>query len=83
MEVVETSYVAVRAHRSRETDGWWAEAARLAPVPPPIAALLAGRTRIELSGREAEAVLAWAATLAGWTDADPKPLRVYRHVLAR
>jgi hypothetical protein len=80
MEVAETSYVALRAHRSPETAAWWAEAGRWSgSVPPPVAALLAGRTRIELSVTEADAALGWAATLRTWADADPKPLHVHAH----
>jgi hypothetical protein len=79
MEVVETSYVALRAHRSPETAAWWAEAGRSKAVPPPVTAFLAGRTRVELSVTEADAALAWAATLPTWADADPKPLRVHAH----
>jgi hypothetical protein len=78
MEVVETSYVALRAHRSPETAAWWAEADRADSVPPPVTALL-GRTRVELSLTEADAALAWAALLPSWAGADPKPLRVHTH----
>ena len=79
MEVVETSYVALRAHRSPETAAWWEEAGRSDSVPPPVAGLLAGRTRVELSVTEADAALAWAVRLPTWADADPKPLRVHAH----
>ena len=48
-------------------------------MPPPVAALLAGRTRVELSVTEADAALGWAATLPTWADADPKPLHVHAH----
>ena len=50
-------------------------------MPPPLAGLLNGRRRVEVSDVEARAVLAWAATLDGWTEADPKPL--IRHPGAR
>jgi hypothetical protein len=79
MSVVEPSYVALRAYRGPETTGWWAEADRTEAVPATVAALLAGRTRLELSISEADATLEWAATLPSWADADPKPLRVHRH----
>jgi hypothetical protein len=79
MEDVGTSYVALRAHRSPETAAWWAEADRSDSVPPPVTALLAGRTRVELSVTEADGALAWAALLPSWADADPKPLRVHTH----
>ena len=43
-------------------------------MPPPVAGLLHGRTRVELNATEAQAVLAWAATVDGWAGSDPKPL---------
>jgi hypothetical protein len=79
MQAAESSYVALRAHRSPETAAWWDEADRSNAVPPPVAAFLAGRTRLELSVDEADAALHWAATLASWADAEPKPLRVHMH----
>jgi hypothetical protein len=39
-----------------------------------IAALLAGRARVELSHDEAEQALAWAASVDGWDGADRKPV---------
>ena len=37
-------------------------------------ALIAGRSRVEVSPDEAASVLEWAGALAGWAAADPKPL---------
>jgi hypothetical protein len=36
-----------------------------------------GRTRVEVSIPEARVILAWAATMDGWADADPKPILVH------
>jgi hypothetical protein len=78
MAFVETSYLALRAVGGPGTNGWWAAARRRADAPDAVAALLHGRTRIELSAEEADAALAWAATVDGWTGAEPKPLLVHR-----
>jgi len=77
MTGAELSYLVLRPAHSAETDGWWAAARTSADVPSPVAALLRGRSRIELSADEADATLSWAAGLDGWADAEPKPLVVY------
>jgi hypothetical protein len=74
MSATESSYVALRAVRGHGTGAWWAAARASRDVPPPVAGLLHGRTRVELNATEAEAVLAWAATVDGWAGSDPKPL---------
>jgi hypothetical protein len=78
MSAAELSYFALRGVWDSGTDGWWATALGRADVPAPVAALLRGRVRVELSAAEADATLAWAAGLQGWADADPKPLLLYR-----
>jgi len=70
-----SSYVAIRAVASG--DAWWAAARRRRDIPPPVVSLLHGRTRIELSSEEADAVLQWAASVDGWANAQPKPLAVH------
>jgi hypothetical protein len=67
----------LRPAHSAETDGWWAAAGRRADAPAAVAALMRGRSRIELSADEADATLLWAAGLDGWADAEPKPLVLY------
>ena len=77
MSTAELSYLVLRPAHSAETDGWWAAARNSADVPSAVTALLRGRSRIELSGDEADATLSWAAGLDGWADAEPKPLLLY------
>ena len=57
---------------------WWSAVRRSGDVPRPLAGLLNGRTRVEVSPVEARALLAGAARLDGWADADPKPLLLHR-----
>jgi hypothetical protein len=67
----------VRAVTTPGADAWWWGVRDSDDVPHAIAALLSGRRRVELSRSEASAVLAWAAGVEGWRNADPKPLLVY------
>jgi hypothetical protein len=78
MHTVDVSYEALRAVHGGDAETWWSAARRCSTVPPPLAALLQGRTRIEVSAEEADAALAWAEQLDGWADANPKPLLVHR-----
>ena len=78
MICAEPSIVAIRVVPGARADAWWSAARSSAHVPPAITALLNGRARIELTSEEADATLAWAATLNGWGTADPKPLVAYR-----
>jgi hypothetical protein len=71
------SYTALRIVSGSDAGTWLSAARDSDGVPRPVAALLGGRTRIEVSPEEANAAMAWAATLPGWTDADPKPLLVH------
>jgi len=43
-----------------------------------VATLMNGRNRVELNANEADEALAWAETVDGWADAEPKPLHVHR-----
>ena len=77
MRTLEGSYKALRAFHGSEAETWWSVARQCSSVPPPLAALLQGRTRIEVSAEEADACLAWAERLDGWAEANPKPLLVH------
>jgi hypothetical protein len=70
--------MALRAVSGPTAEHWWSVARRRADVPTAVAALLGGRSRIELSAAEADAALAWAVTVDGWADAEPKPLLLHR-----
>jgi hypothetical protein len=72
-----SSYYALRVSPRAKVDGWWAAARRRSDAPRAIRALLAGRSRIEVSRNEAAHALAWAEGVDGWEGADPKPLLVY------
>ena len=72
------SYTALRSVRGPGTDPWWSAARNRDDVPRPIAAMLHGRARVELGPQEAQAALAWAATLESWGDAQPKPLLLFQ-----
>jgi hypothetical protein len=71
------SYVALRIRPRASAAAWWEDAATRRDAPPPIAALLRGRTRVELTTEEAARALDWAGALAGWAGAEPKPLFVH------
>lgn len=70
--------MALRAVSGPTAEQWWSVARGRADVPTAVAALMGGRSRIELSAAEADAALAWAATVEGWANAEPKPLLVHR-----
>ena len=73
-ELDDSSTVVVRL---RADPGTWRWAARTDDDAPPAArALLAGRTRIELSAREAREVFAWARSVPGW-ESDVPALEAY------
>jgi hypothetical protein len=56
---------------------WWRTPSQRRDAPTAITALLGGGTRVEITREEAVQALAWAAAIAGWPTADPKP--VVRH----
>jgi hypothetical protein len=72
------SYVAMRICPRASASSWWAAAHQRRDRPAAIAALLAGRGRIEVTPEEAADALAWAGGIAGWAGADPKPVWLYR-----
>ena len=72
------SYYALRVCPDAAASPWWASARDAgSTAPPAIRAILAGRSRVELTAAEAENVLAWARTLPGWDDDSLAPLRIY------
>jgi hypothetical protein len=72
-----SSYYALRVSSRADVDGWWSAARRRPDAPRAITALLAGRSRVEVSPDEAARALAWAEGVEGWASADPKPLAVH------
>jgi hypothetical protein len=78
MSPLELSYMALRAVSGPTAERWWSVARLRADVPAAVAALMGGRSRVELSTAEADAALAWAATVDGWAEAEPKPLLLHR-----
>jgi hypothetical protein len=75
------SYVVLRICPAASATAWWEAARQRRDAPPPIAALIRGRSRIEVTPDEAAGALAWAGALAGWPTTDPKPLFVHEPAL--
>jgi hypothetical protein len=72
------SYYALRVCERADGARWWASVRRALPdVPAPVRAIMAGRSRVELTSEEAWAVLAWARTLDGWDSDGYTPLWIY------
>jgi hypothetical protein len=77
-ELAHVSYYALRvcpAAPTRET--WVAADAHGDEAPAAVRALLAGRTRVELSATEAELAISWASGLPGWDEQPLKPIFVH------
>jgi hypothetical protein len=74
------TYVALRVEIGAPADPWWTAASQRRDAPAAIAALLGGRTRVEVTRDEADSALAWAAGIAGWTVAERKPVFLYEPV---
>lgn len=72
------SYVALRISSRASGAAWWEAATRRRDAPAPVAALLRGRSRVEVSADEASRALAWAGALSGWATAEPKPLFLHQ-----
>ena len=68
------SYFALRVAPEASADAWWSAVGARRDAPLVIAALLAGRTRVELSHDEAVQALAWAASVDGWERSELRPL---------
>jgi hypothetical protein len=59
-------------------DRWWTSArAAFSTAPPAVRAILAGRSRVELTAREAREALEWARGIDGWEADGAAPLYVY------
>jgi hypothetical protein len=71
------SYVVLRVCPRAAADAWWASARKRRDVPPAVGALIAGRTRVEVTAAEADEALAWAGSIDGWSGLDPKPFFVH------
>ena len=76
--MIVSPYAALRVSPQAYASSWW-DAARLRrDVPAPIAALLKGRERVEVTHDEGVRALVWASGLSGWSAADPKPVWLYQ-----
>jgi hypothetical protein len=73
------TYYALRVRPEAVTPEWWAAALAAGPeAPRPVRAVLAGRTRVELTADEAVLAIHWASRLTGWDEnGGLKPLFVY------
>jgi hypothetical protein len=72
------TYHALRVGNRAALADWWAQAhARQAHAPTAIRAILAGRTRVELTAQEAASAIDWASRLPDWESDGPTPLFVY------
>jgi hypothetical protein len=71
------SYHALRVTPGASAGAWWHAVSARSDAPLALAALLAGRTRVELSHDEAVQVLAWAASVDGWEGSELKPLTLF------
>lgn len=72
------SYYALRVCPRADTPAWWAAARQaMTGAPPAIRAILAGRSRVEVSEAEAAEAIAWASGLPGWDSNSLTPLWVY------
>lgn len=72
------SYYALRVCPRADAPAWWAAARQaMAAAPPAIRAILAGRSRVELTAAEAADAIVWASGLPGWDGGSLTPLWVY------
>lgn len=71
------SYVVLRVRETGAAEAFWVAARKRRDRPPAVGALLAGRSRIEVTRWEADQALAWAGSVDGWDGADDKPLFVH------
>jgi hypothetical protein len=72
------SYLALRVGPHASASSWWTAARRRRDIPAPIAVLLNGRERVEVTSDEAAQALAWAGSITGWNAEDPKPVWLYQ-----
>jgi hypothetical protein len=72
------TYYALRVCPVADAPAWWRAArAVAADAPPAVRAILAGRSRVEVTAAEAAAAIAWASALAGWDNDSLTPIWVY------
>jgi hypothetical protein len=75
---LELSYLALRVCPRAASADWWVSArSAMHDAPPAMRAILAGRTRVEVSADEALAVLRWARGLDGWDPDALAPVWIY------
>jgi hypothetical protein len=74
LEDRQSTYSVLRVRSRASAPAWWSAASERRDAPVAIASLLGGRTRVEVTRDEAVRALAWAAGIAGWAAADPKPV---------
>ena len=72
-----SAHYVVRVRANVDAARWWSAAADADDAPAVIRALLTGRSRVEVSGDEAELVRAWARAIDGWPDDGDEPLSFY------
>jgi hypothetical protein len=76
--LLEPSYLALRTCTRAESPEWWVSARKAAnSAPPAVRAILAGRTRVEVSAEEAIAALKWARSVQGWDPDALAPVWIY------
>ena len=71
-------YAVLRICPSASAPDWWSAAHQRRDAPAAIAALMSGRTRVEVTAAEATLAIAWAGGIAGWAAAEPKPLFIHQ-----
>jgi hypothetical protein len=77
LEASLVTYSVLRVDSRATAPLWWRAASQRRDAPAAITALLGGRTRVEVTREEAVQALAWAAAIADWPTADPKPVFVH------
>ena len=76
--LLEPPYLALRVCPRAESLEWWLSARRgVHHAPRAMRAILAGRSRVEVSADEAVAVLRWARGLEGWDPDALAPVWIY------
>ena len=76
--LLEPAYFALRVCPMAESPEWWRSArSALGGAPPAMRAILAGRTRVEVSAEEAADALDWARSLRGWDPDALAPVWIY------
>jgi hypothetical protein len=72
------SYYALRVCPRADAPDWWVAARKgMTGAPPAIRAILAGRSRVEVTAAEAAEAITWASDLPGWNADRLTPVWVY------